>query len=155
MSYFTAKMHQIRFKGRGGKGKGGEGNGWDWRGGEGMGWDRRGGMGGDGMGGKRREGKGRKRRVPIPKLPPLKNPRSATGIHCWTDLLVMWMLVLFAGRKEQVMNGGSWLTVSHYNSTTTMWRHVKAIGSHRLTTSIYSHWPFCRSEYDWMVHWTL
>ena len=93
MSYFTAKMHQIRFrlvpaggaysappdplagfkgptsKGRGGKGMGGEGKGWD-------------GIGGEGRDGRRGEGKGeegrggRERR--FPKLPPLKNPRSAT-----------------------------------------------------------------------------
>ena len=67
MSYFTAKMHQIRFQlGLRPRPRWGSlqhspdplagFKGWDWR--EGMGSDRRGGMGGERRGGEGRDGKG-------------------------------------------------------------------------------------------------
>ena len=81
MSYFTAKMHQIRFspdplagfkgptsKGRGGEGMGGEGQGWE--GVAGKGWDGTGEEGREEKGEEEREGKERGRRVP--KVTPSK-----------------------------------------------------------------------------------
>jgi len=51
---------------------GGERKRWDWRG-----WDKWDGTRGEGMGKERREGEGK---GGFRKSPPLKNPRSSTGI---------------------------------------------------------------------------